>query len=132
MQIKFILIAIFSVVCVGGSARPQVVNCAKSDECIQLTRAQLACVAKRIERLLVRPTDPVLFDAAGCDDRAAITMGGVVPHITVPPPAEAPSAKWMQLSKAQLKCLRGILPSLQGGAEDPILIALSRLSCSLQ
>jgi hypothetical protein len=129
MRIILILSSFSAVLCAGGPANSQVTVCQNSDECVLLTHTQLTCIAKRINRLLARETDPVYFDAARCDDQSPGTMSGVVPRLTMPQATETPVAKWIQISKTQLKCLRKLLPSLQDVTEDPVPIALSRLDC---
>jgi hypothetical protein len=103
-------------------------DCQECNSGFSLTRVQLLCVAKRIDRLLVRPTDPVYFDAGGCDASAG-TMMPTVPRITSPPAAPSAEAKWLQLSKKQLQCLRAKLPALQASNRDPIFISPSDMEC---
>ena len=129
MRSVFFLSATFALISIAGTAQPQNVECASSGQCIVLTRAQLLCVAKRIDRLLARNTDPVYFDAAQCGDRTPATMSSVPADIKAPPPANSPVANWIKLSKPQLRCLRSLLPALQLKTGDPIAIDVGSLSC---
>jgi hypothetical protein len=129
MRTLLVLSAALAMGCVGGSSQSQTSNCKKSGDCIQLTHAQLSCIAMRIDRLLTRITDPVYFDAAQCDQSPMkMSSGSVVIHI--PEADRTPKANWIQLSKAQLKCLRSLLPSLQANVDDPVSIEAGSLGCS--
>jgi len=118
----------------GGSAISQIARCQSSRKCIELTRAQVLCINKKIDRLLERPTDPVYFDAGGCGDQGD-KLGPGVPHIPVIPNTDGQqspntsNAKWLRLSKFQLECLNKILPSLISSGTDPVTVELGEAGC---
>lgn len=106
-------------------------DCPDCDASFTLTHADLACIAKRIDRLLDRP-DPVYFDAANCDrgSGSVNVMSSSLPNLKAPAPSTSPAAKWLQLTKQQLQCLRTKLPALEASKDDPLAVSLSSADCS--
>lgn len=106
----------------------QFANCADCDAAFTLSRTDLQCLAKRIDRLLARP-DPVYFDAANCDQGSVPVMSSSLPTITRPAPTATPANKWLQLTKQQLLCLRAKLPELEASTDNPIKVSLKSTDC---
>ncbi|MQX38734.1 hypothetical protein [Sinorhizobium meliloti] len=121
------LLVIAGIVLTSSAVSSQEAVCDGCDISFALTRTQIECVSKRIDRLLLRSTDPVYFDADGCH-AASGTMSSTVPRI-VAPSASDKQAKWLLLTKKKLTCLKSKLSGLANNGEDPVHFNLSETAC---
>ncbi len=101
----------------SGSA--QSADCPDCDIRFSLSRDQVVCVGKRLDRLIGRPSEPVYFDAAFCSEAmattsAAHTMSPANPDLSPPAPVakDKADALWLRLSKRQLICLKRKIAAL--------------------
>lgn len=117
-----------TVALLDAPAMAQFATCQECDVRFSLTHAEVICLERRIDRLLVR-SDPVYFDAAGCNQNEPV-MSSTAPTITPPNPTVATASKWLQLTKQQLQCLRSELPRLKENRDEPVQVSLSISDCA--
>lgn len=108
----------------GGQGCPQ---CASQ---LSLTRKQVECLSRRIDRLLSRPIEPVFFDASACGQTPG-TMSPAAVNIPVPLADAHPDALWVQLTKKQLACLKSRIAAIPASGHEPFVIPLAGQSCRL-
>jgi hypothetical protein len=113
-------------------ATAQVVGCPACSTSFSLTHKQIDCLAKRLEKLLTRTVDPVYFDAAGCVEIRQVMGGSPLIGLGPPAPAATADAKWLQLTKKQLACLKPRIAQLKADPDDPVDVAVDDAACQAQ